>query len=152
GHVIRWSIVQGLLAGVCLALLALVTGWLLRRTYWFRLLVLVLLAVTWALPGPVLGLGLKDTISLVLDATDDAPILVDALYRGPSPIPVLWVQIVRFWPCALALIWPFVRQVPDELYDAAALDGSKPWQQLVYVVGPLALPTCLRTIVAVLIL
>jgi ABC-type spermidine/putrescine transport system permease subunit II len=62
------------------------------------------------------------------------------------------VQVVRFFPCALALIWPVVRYIPDELYDAASLDGASPVQQLRHLVGPLSLPACLRTVLAILIL
>jgi iron(III) transport system permease protein len=152
GHNVSFSILQGVLAGLALAGLALLAGWLSRKAWRFRWLVLALLAVSWALPGPVVGLGLKKAIALVLDVTHDPPFLLTALHHGPSPVPVMWVQVVRFFPCALALLWPVVRYIPDELHDAAALDGASVAQQLRYVVGPLSLPACLRTIVAILIL
>jgi len=152
GRVVGFSIVEGLLVGISLAGLALLATWLARRSWPFRLFVLFLLATAWALPGPVTGLGLKEFIGQILDLTHDQPVLLQLLHRGPSPLPVLWVQIVRFFPCALALIWPVVRFIPDELHDAAALDGASAWGQLRYLVGPLALPACARTVLALLIL
>ena len=56
-----------------------------------------------------------------------------------SPIPVLWVQVVRFFPCAVAVLWPVVRLLPVELRDAARVDGARPQQELWHVVLPLAL-------------
>ncbi len=155
GHVIGWSVLQGLLTGVCLTILALAVSWLTRRAPRFRRFVLLLLTVAWSLPGPVIGLGLKSpngAIGLLLDVTHDPRWLVIALHRGPSPLPVLWVHLIRFFPCGLALLWPVVRMIPDELDDSAQVDGATPWQRLWHVVVPLALPACIRTTVAVLIL
>jgi ABC-type Fe3+ transport system permease subunit len=62
------------------------------------------------------------------------------LYYGPSPVPVFWACLVRFFPFAVALLWPVVRLLPPELRDAARVDGAGPAQELRHVVWPL---TCL---------
>ena len=84
----------------------------------FRNGVLVLMALAWATPGPVVGLGLKETILRLLELLDavHAPWLLDrALWSGPSPLPLLWVNTIRFFPYAVAILWPVVRLTPPEL-------------------------------------
>ena len=60
-----------------------------------------------------------------------------ALYHGPSPLPLLWIDIIRFFPCAVAVLWPVFRLMPAELSDAARVDGATPVQELRYVVWPM---------------
>jgi iron(III) transport system permease protein len=130
------SLLLGAGAGVSCALLGLVACWAVVGTRWFRFAVLVLMAAAWALPGPVIGLGLKDTIAVLLDRVPRP--LGQALYYAPSPLPLWWIDAIRFFPCAVALLWPVVRLVPPELCDAAKVDGARPWQELRHVVWPRA--------------
>jgi iron(III) transport system permease protein len=133
-------------AGLSCVLLALPACWAAVGTRAFRAGVLVLMAAAWALPGPVIGLGLKDMIAALLDA--GAP-LGRVLWYGPSPVPLWWVDLVRFFPCAVALLWPVVRLVPPEWRDAARVDGATPWQELRHVVWPRAVGACGRAALAV---
>ncbi len=141
-------------AGISCALLALLACWAAAGSRRFRFGVLVLMAAAWSLPGPVIGLGLKDTIAGLLNAVGPpalpeaatkgdgaAPLrspLAVALWYGPSSIPLWWVDAIRFFPCAVALLWPVVRLVPPELRDAARVDGARPWDELRHVVWPRA--------------
>jgi ABC-type Fe3+ transport system permease subunit len=83
-------------------------------------------------------------------------VLARVLYYGPSPVPVpvLWAYLLRFFPCAVVVLWPVVRLVPRDLREAARVDGAGPAQELRYVIGPLTLPALLRAglVVAVLAL
>jgi ABC-type Fe3+ transport system permease subunit len=96
-------------------------------------------------PRPITGPGLKDTIAAVVgivvpaEATSpwDNPV-ARSLWYGPSPVPLWWVDLIRFFPCAVALLWPVARLVPPELRDAARMDGATPWQDLRHVVWPRA--------------
>src|SRR5262249_2876323 len=56
---------------------------------------------------------------------------------GPSYLPVAWACLLRFFPCAVALLWPVVRLVPPELRDAARVDGAGPVQGFRHLVWPL---------------
>src|SRR5262249_35100206 len=56
-------------AGALCAVLALLACWLSVGARWFGTAVLVLMAVAWAMPGPVVGFGLKDVIKGLLDGT-----------------------------------------------------------------------------------
>jgi iron(III) transport system permease protein len=165
---LRDSLLVAVGAGVSCALLGLLTCWAAVGTRHFRGGVLVLMATAWSLPGPVIGLGLKDTIGAVLEVVPP-PVLVSpekaspgkkaeehlwihpvsrALWYGPSPVPLWWVDLIRFFPCAVALLWPVVRLVPPELRDAARVDGATPWQELRHVVWPRAAGACGRAALA----
>jgi iron(III) transport system permease protein len=123
-------------AGVTAATLALLACWSAQGTHVFRIGVLVLAALAWAMPGPVVGLGLKAVIDRLLDWTGSG-VLADALWYRASPLPVLWADVVRFFPCAAAVLWPAVRTLPPELREAARVEGAGPFRELVAVVVPL---------------
>jgi ABC-type Fe3+ transport system permease subunit len=63
--------------------------------------------------------------------------LLRLLYYGPSLLPVLWIQAIRFFPAAVAVLWPGVRQLPRDLLDAAEVDRATAWQQFRLVIVPL---------------
>jgi iron(III) transport system permease protein len=127
---ILWSAVAGLVA----AGLALVACYHARRSRWFAGLLLVLAAVAWLTPTPLVGLGLKNAIDALLSVEDAIllrlglapmfPPLRSALYDQPSPLPAVWAAVVRFFPVAVALVWPTVGRLPRELLETAALDGG----------------------------
>jgi iron(III) transport system permease protein len=160
-HVLRVFRVRGSLVAESLAVagvsggltagLGLVVCWLAVEARWFQAGVLGLMAAVWALPGPVLGIGLKETIQRAIDLSH-SDWVATALYYGPSPLPLLWAYLVRFFPCAVALLWPMVRLLPAELRDAARVDGASPGQELRLVVLPLMAPACLRAGLAVAVL
>ena len=94
-----------------------------------------------ALPGPVAGVGLKETI-LTLVTDTPIPFLKLLLYEGPSPLPVLWADLLRFLPCAVVVLWPVLRLLPRELRDSTRLDCPRPTQELRFVVWPLTARAC----------
>jgi iron(III) transport system permease protein len=157
-HLSAVARVRGVLVGESLAVAAtsalLAAGWGLLLCWlavgagWFRAGVLGLMAAAWALPGPVVGIGLKETIGGLLDGTHSVW-LAALLYYGPSPLPVVWVNFLRFFPFAVAILWPVVRLIPVELQEAARVDGATAVQGLRYVVLPLAAPALVRACVAV---
>ena len=135
-------------AGVLIAAVGLLACWAARGSRWFRTGILVLMAVAWAMPGPLIGLGLKITIDRLLAVTDSRW-LAQSLYHGPSPLPLVWVDVIRFFPCAVAILWPVVRLLPVELGDAARVDGATPGQELRHIVWPLTSAVMGRAALAV---
>jgi iron(III) transport system permease protein len=119
-------------AGATVSLLALALCWLTNESRWLRFLLIAVITLAWALPGPIVGIGLKETIALLPEG-----VLADALYFGPSPLPLAWAYLVRFLPFAVALLWPVVRMVPRELREAARLEGQGPWREFLIVTWPL---------------
>ena len=147
GLLLGETLLLAFVVGVLCAALALLVCWTARRTRRYRTAVLLLAAVAWTLPGPVLGLGLKAAMRDVVGASGSW-FLSNVLESGPSALPVLWVDVVRFFPCALAILWPVVRLLPSELSDAARLDGASPGGELGRVVWPLTAAACLRAALA----
>jgi ABC-type Fe3+ transport system permease subunit len=145
------SLSLALLAGCLTTGLALVVCWLSLESHWLRAGALSLVALVWAVAAPIVGLGLKAVIAHLLDLTHSHTLAV-ALYYGPSFLPAVWVDCIRFFPFAVALLWPVVRLLPVELRDAARIDGAKPRQELRYVILPLTASACLRTVFAVSVL
>jgi iron(III) transport system permease protein len=141
GLMVLESLVLAGLVGLVAARAALRLAWLGSGARWFAALVLGLLASAWSLPGPVVGIGFKAAIGHLLDCFGSNPgqpdLLATLLYYGPSPLPIAWVQVVRFLPCAVAMLWPVVRLVPAELRDSARADGLGPGQEYHHVVRPL---------------
>jgi iron(III) transport system permease protein len=129
----------GTAAGV--AGLAWLTCWLVRERRLGRGLLFFALVLLWCLPGPVVGMGLKETINVLLDVEDAmtgerSRLLRSLLYTGPSAAPVMWAATLRFLPAAMALLWPAVRRVPRDIYETALSDGASVPQQLRHVVFP----------------
>jgi iron(III) transport system permease protein len=149
GRLLLDSLLVAGVAGALCAGLALVACWLALGSGRFRAGLLVLMALAWAMPGPLLGLGLKATIDRLLTATGSPWLLERLLWHGPSYLPVVWVDLVRFFPCAVAVLWPVARLFPRELLDAARLDGASPLAELRLVVAPLLFrATCRAALVA----
>jgi iron(III) transport system permease protein len=136
GGMILESLGLALFSGLISAGLALLVSWQANDSAWFGTSVLVPMAVVWAMSAPILGLGLKQTIAALIDIVP-MHFLAVALYYGPSPLPALWVNVLRFFPAAIAILWPLVRLLPPELRDAARVDGATPWQELCHIVWPL---------------
>jgi ABC-type Fe3+ transport system permease subunit len=120
----------------------------------FRVALLCLIAVAWATPGPVVGLGLKAFSRAIVDLTESR-LVADLLWYGwygKSPIPLVWVDLIRFFPCAVAVLWPVMRLEPRELRDAARVDGAGPLGEWRWVALPLAWRACVRAVLAVAVL
>jgi ABC-type Fe3+ transport system permease subunit len=152
---IAGSLAAAAAAGVLASGLALLACWLARDSWTLRVMLAVVVALAWAMPGPVVGAGLKLAIEWLIDIEEhvakQGPIW-SMLYNGPSDLPVVWAYMLRFFPCAVALIWPAVRLIPGTLTDAARVDGASPFAELRCAVWPLAAPAVGRAAVAVAVL
>jgi iron(III) transport system permease protein len=145
------SLLLAAIAGGLAAVLGLVICWLATESRWFQAATLGLMAVVWALSAPLIGIGLGQTIDQAIHWIPFRPLEV-ILYYGPSPVPTLWAYLIRFFPCAVAILWPVVRLLPRELRDAARVDGARPLSELSSIVVPLTAPACWRAGIAVGIL
>jgi iron(III) transport system permease protein len=142
GQVLLPSLLWAAVAGVVTAWLARRACWHAARSRWFAGGLVSVCVLLFLAPGPVVGFGLKEAIGGLVDAERWAigawgmtfPPVRSALYDQPSPLPVLWAAVVRLFPVACAVLWPAVRAIPLELYEAAAIDGGDEWR---WVVAPL---------------
>lgn len=140
-------------AGAATTLLASVCCWLAREAGWLRGLLLLTVALAWATPGPLVGLGLMDLFRGVVDVTEPwTAVPARLLWYGPSPLPLIVVAVVRFFPYAVAVLWPAMALLPRELLEASRLDGRGPLGEWFAVVEPLTRPAagCAAAAVAIL--
>ncbi len=164
GHQVMraWKLERGLLThtllgalatGVFTTALAFLACWVSRGSGWFRVGLLVLVGVAWAMPGPVVGLGAKEVFRRIVEATESfTPWPARWLWYGPSPLPVILVHAVRMFPFAVAILWPAIRLIPNELFERARLDGLGPVGELRAIVWPLARRGCVLSLLAVSVL
>jgi iron(III) transport system permease protein len=89
------------------------------------------LCLTLAAPGSVAGMALKLAYLNVPQIYDSAVMIVMA-------------QAVRSMPYVILVLWPYVRVMPQEYFEAAAVDGLDRPRQFMRVVVPL----CRRPIIA----
>jgi ABC-type Fe3+ transport system permease subunit len=129
------SLVLGVGAGAVTAMSAALLCWLARGSRVFELIVGLLAAGLWASPGPVLGVGLHDTIMMLLD-WDRTGLTGLLLWERPSPLPNLWLCTLRYLPVALAALSPLARLMPTGLDEAAQLEGASLLQRFVRVFLP----------------
>jgi ABC-type Fe3+ transport system permease subunit len=151
GALLSCSLVAALMAGLLSAALALLACWAGRDSRAFRNGVLLLMALAWAWPGQVVGLGLKAVMDVLVQGTGSRTLRF-LLWNGPSIVPLIWVDLIRFFPCAMALLWPSVRLLPRDLIDGARVDGARPGQELGRVVAPLSLSALVTSTLAVAVL
>src|SRR5262249_50740179 len=143
------------LAGVLAAVLALLACWCVhadrRGQVPAQMILFLIVSLLWVISGPVAGLGLEDTIALLARFGRDS-LIAQVLYLSNSPRAVWWAYLLRGFPFAVAVVWPIMRLLPEELRAAARLEGASPWRELLWVTVPLALPAGLGAAVVVMAL
>ncbi|MBI3408320.1 MAG: iron ABC transporter permease [Planctomycetes bacterium] len=122
--------------GIVTTGIALIACWLSRESRIYRTFLLTIMAWCWTLPGPLAGVGLQSFIQMLVQLVP-GDLAFHALYYDSSPLPIIWVNLIRFLPFAVALLWPAIRMVPTELRDAARLEGASAGQELLHVYLPL---------------
>lgn len=142
-HVTVSASVGGLTTFIALILCSLA-----REKRFWRVFLMMLMILAWALPGPVVGLSLKRWIHLLLDLTHWRW-LEDVLHYGPSSVPVIWAQSIRLLPFAVIFLWPTLRQLPQRLLESARIDGANFSQEWRYIIWPWMRRACLLSLLLV---
>jgi len=137
-----WMIVKSIAAALASAILTATSGllltWIAADAPRFQKVLFVLAAVALAVPGPILGIGLKETILTIVTMVPWKPLSI-VLYEGPeSPVPVMWAHLMRFLPCAVAVFWPVVRQPVTNLGETLRLESSRPFDSFMLDLWPRA--------------
>jgi iron(III) transport system permease protein len=99
--------------------------WLARSSRAWQAVALAVVALTLAAPGPVVGMALLLAYRSV-----------DWVYD--SPLIVVLAMSVRALPYAILVLWPFLRSLPAEVFEAAAVDGVGPVGRVFRVAIPLS--------------
>ena len=137
----RWEILSSAgMAAVAASLVliaALPLGWLARRRDWIGLaakfLAIALAAAALAVPGPLVGIGL-----IAIFNHPGLPPL-NFLYDYTIGVAAI-AQAIRAFPLGMLVVWHALHTVPNDLLEAAELDGAGPFTRLVRIVLPLRWP------------
>jgi iron(III) transport system permease protein len=118
------SVIAAAIVGVSLSIIAgIAVGCVLRRP-WSQAALLLLTAFALAVPGPIIGLGVRSAIDELLFREQRLGInwLRGPLYDGPSMIPAAWTWMIRAWPLAIAIWWPAIARLPRDFGEATRMD------------------------------
>jgi len=124
-----WSLGIGVLAATASVGVATWLAWLARRGGWIGAAVLTLVAVSLAVPGPIVGLALIGLLN-----RPEIPPLV-WLYDQSILAPWLAFSVRGVGPATL-ILWHAFRTIPREMLDAATVDGAGPVARLWWIVLP----------------
>ncbi|VTR96832.1 ABC transporter permease [Tuwongella immobilis] len=151
------SLIESLLVAVIVATGTLRLLDALRNRPRLRGAVLIVAVVAWLMPGPLIGLGLKQAIDIALDT--EARLLPaggpmrTVLYDSPeSPLPVWWAQGLRIFPWCVLILAPTLWQIPREYHEWATLEGWSNWQRFRRISWPWAHSAWIRATVVSMIM
>jgi multiple sugar transport system permease protein len=139
-------VVIGVLVSTVLGIVMAVT---LQRPFRGRSALIAVLILPWALPGVVEGLvwtgiwdanvGLLNSVLTSLHLTDHYQVFLGQ-HRFLTILAIELVQVWQMTPLSTLLILASLQNIPSELYEAAVLDGTTPWQAFRRITLPLARP------------
>lgn len=115
----QWSLLIAVLAATLAIVCAAPLAWQASRSWRRAVPVVLLIATCFALPGPVIGIGL-----IALIDRPDLPMLT-YLYDN-TVVPTVVVQAVRAFPVVALVCWHAFQTVPRELLEMAAIEGTRP--------------------------
>ncbi|MFT4030107.1 MAG: sugar ABC transporter permease, partial [Protaetiibacter sp.] len=138
------------LIGVVLStVLGVVFAVTLQRPFRGRALVIALLILPWALPGVVEGviwIGIWDSNTGLLNSVLTSLHLIESyqVFLGQNQLVTIFaIELVQVWqmaPLSALLVLAALQNIPEELYEAAFVDGGGRWRVFRSVTLPLALP------------
>jgi len=150
----RTTVLYALVVNFLTLGLGLLLAHVLNRPLFLRSLWRSLLLLPWVIPSYVVGLlwgfmwlknGVINTFLVdVLHLLPEKPHwLIGPLTFFAIVIPTVW----RGWPFVMLNYLAALQTIPQELYEAAKVDGATPWQRFRHITWPL-----LRPVTAVLVL
>jgi len=128
--------------------LGTIVALMLNRSFFGRPIIRTLFLFPWVVPTYVTGLlwGFMWQRGVGIINV----VLVDILHLLPSKpfwligpntlwaiiIPTIW----RYWPLSMLLLLAGLQTIPEELYEAADIDGASPWRKFWMITWPLLKP------------
>lgn len=115
----------------------------------------VTLLVPWAIPGVVTALTWKwildghfGILNQILASMGFIDRYVSWLSTPQTALgAVVLVNVWRSYPFTLLMLLAGLQAIPDELYEAAAIDGASPWQRFTHITLPIMRPVIAITVI-----
>jgi multiple sugar transport system permease protein len=137
-----------LVGTVLSTVLGIAAAVVLQKPFRGRSIVIAVLILPWALPGVVEGIlwtGIFDPNAGLVNG------VLSSLHLGGSGVllgqdrlvTVALIELVQVWqimPLSGLLILAALQLIPDELYEAAEIDGCSAWSSFLHITLPLARP------------
>lgn len=79
-------------------------------------------------------------------------VLFDVLGLTDSLVGLILINVVSTLPVAVFILTGFLRTLPKEIYEAAAIDGTGPWRTYRSIAMPLSLPSMAATAIFLLVI
>ena len=128
--------------------IGMIVALMLNRKFFGRSLVRTLFLLPWIVPTYVTGLlwgiiWLKEGGLVNVMLADWLKILPfkPSWLSGPNTIwaiiiPTIW----RYWPLSMLMLLAGLQTIPEELYEAADIDGANPWHKFWMITWPMLRP------------
>ncbi len=145
---IRNTVIYTICVIIGTLVLGMIVALILNREFKGRRLVRTLFLVPWIVPTYVVGLlwgfiwnreiGIVNYFLCdVLGIFQDKPFwLMGRNTILAIIIPTIW----RYWPFSMLMLLAGLQNIPDELYEAAVVDGASWWQKFWYITIPMLKP------------
>jgi multiple sugar transport system permease protein len=155
GYAVRNTIIYSIVVTLGVFVLGMVTALLLNRKFPGRGVARTLMLLPWVVPSYVVGIlwgfmWQKDTGIINYLLVNVFHILHDKPFWliGPNTIwAIIIPSIWRSWPFIMIVFLSGLQLIPEELYEAAKIDGAHPFRRFWHITFPL-----LRPIIAIQIL
>lgn len=153
-YAVRTTVLYALVVNLLTLSSGLLVAHVLNRPLAFRGVLRTLFLLPWVVPSYVVGLlwgfmWLKNGVinTLLVDVFHLLPEkphwLIGPLTFVAIVVPTVW----RSWPFVMVTYLAALQTVPQELYEAAKVDGASPWQRFRHITWP-----SLRPVTAILLL
>jgi iron(III) transport system permease protein len=128
-HELQWSLIVAATSATLVIIVATLLAWRARSSRISAGLTALLAALSFALPGPIVGLAM-----IAVFNRPDSPVF-NFLY-DQSIVPLCLAQFIRGLPLALLVIWYALQSIPTEMIEHAELDGIPWWTRLLRIALP----------------
>ncbi len=137
---------------VCVTLgtlwVGLIVALMVNRRFRGRALVRTLFLFPWIVPTYVVGLlwmfmwqrGIGIINIILCDILHILPTKPFWLLGGNTIWAIIIPTIWKYWPLSMLMLLAGLQAIPDELYEAADIDGASPWRKFSLITWPLLKP------------
>jgi len=137
-----WSLAIGTAAATLAATLGLLLAWAMRTRVLPTTGLLAILAIGFAVPGPLVGCWI---IGLLNHPSDSPLALLSWCYDHTLLAPVM-AQTLRALPLTTVFLWSQLVTLPQDVLDSATSEGASWWRRLAVIVLPLRWPALLAAL------
>jgi multiple sugar transport system permease protein len=145
---VRNTVIYTVVVTIGTVAVGMVVALMLNRRFWGRSLVRTLFLFPWIVPTYVTGLlwgimwlkegGLVNV--LLVDWFHLLPFKPSWLTGGNTMWAIIIPTIWRYWPLSMLMLLAGLQTIPDELYEAADIDGAGPWTKFWMITWPMLRP------------